>query len=496
MIDKHEMSGGGKEIPNFLLHRASLSPNQIAIDTVENRLTFKQLDQTVRKWAAYLQNHGVKSEMHIGVCMPNSLLLIEIIFALQYIGAVTVFLNTRLTAKEKEMQLIDGDVDFLLVTEEADSFGEASVAALHLSSGAADDYSVTTLSIKEVFFADELATIMFTSGTTGRAKGVMQTHGNHLYSALNSVLNMGLTSEDKWLLQLPMYHVSGYSTLIKSMVYGMTVVLPQERGLKGVLATIKNESVTLVSMVAKNLQDIFALDKVESLSEVRGILLGGGPVQPQLLEHCAQYHLPIYLSYGMTETASQVATLGGAEVYQKLGSVGKPLFFNQIRIEKIEETDEVGEILIKGPTVMKGYYHLPEETANRITADGYFRTGDLGYLDDEGFLYIASRRSDLIISGGENIYPAEIEMKLMEMNEFTEVAVVGKKHEDWGEVPVAFYVMQEGKRDMTATEIATYLQGCLAKYKIPIEFYCIDQLPRNALGKIQRTILQEKLGSN
>ena len=456
-------------------------------------MTFAKLDEAVRKWVRYLQSQKIGKGMYIGVCMPNSVCLIQVIFALQYVGAVTVFLNTRLTAQEKQVQLADVNAEILLIAHESYGVEGTKVRNLLLSEG--DVALLSPVMVSETIQAcqeDDVATIMFTSGTTGKAKGVMETYGNHFYSAMHAALHMGLEAKDKWLVQLPIFHVSGYSTLIKSMVYGMPIVLPEHKGIDCILETIQKQEVTLISMVAKNLQDIFSIGKAACLKPLRGILLGGSAVNESLLKQCQQFDLPIHLSYGMTETASQVATLGGEDVYRKIGSVGKPLFLNQIQIHQADALDGVGEIWVKGPTVMKGYYGLPEEMDKRMTEDGYFRTGDLGSFDAEGFLYIADRRSDLIISGGENIYPAELEAKMMEMHSFLEVAVVGKKHITWGEVPVAFYVVQEGKH-ISPEEIRAFLQTCLAKYKIPHAFYEIKRLPRNALGKVQKNKLKQQI---
>lgn len=475
-------------VPNFLKQRTNLTPNQPAIYIEEKVITFSELDGTVRKWVSFFRKKGMRTQTPVAICMPNSLLLIQIIFALQYIGAVTVFINTRLTKAEKAYQLHDAKVKFFLTDENTDWIPIENIHTCILTPETLPDNIEPASNIVDEFGIDDIATIMYTSGTTGKPKGVMQTYGNHLYSALNGVLNMGLHKDDRWLVQLPIFHVSGFSTLIKSMVYGMAIVLTKQKEMSHLLETIRKQKVTLLSLVAKNIQDIFDLKGKQMLEGVRGILLGGGPVPASLLEKCKQTNLPIYLTYGMTETASQVATIDGLDIYRKIGSVGKPLFFNQIRISNAD-SNGVGEILIKGPTVMKGYFNQPEETNLRMTTDGFFHTGDLGYFDTEGYLYIADRRSDLIISGGENIYPAEIEAQMMALNLFDEVAVVGYTDKKWGAVPVAFYV-KKSTTEITAEEIKQQLQNHIAKYKLPKMYYEIASLPRNALGKVQKNVLK------
>ena len=479
-------------VPNFLKKRACLTPNRPAIYIDERVVTFYELDDTVRKWVSFFRKLGIAEKMPVAICMPNSLLLIQVIFALQYMGAITVFINTRLTEGEKQYQLQDANVQFFLIGAEEKMVRMENIHTFILTNETLPENIQPDFHEMIEFGINDVATIMYTSGTTGKPKGVMQTYGNHLYSALNGVLNMGLHENDRWLVQLPIFHVSGFSTLIKSMVYGMSIVLTEQKSMQSILETIQKQKVTLLSFVAKNIQDIFDLRAEHFLKDVRGILLGGGPVSDTLLEKCKEADLPIYLTYGMTETASQVATIDGCDIYRKMGSVGKPLFFNQIRILGTETSNTVGEILIKGPTVMKGYLHQFEETHARMTTDGFFHTGDLGYLDEEGYLYIMARCSDLIISGGENIYPAEIEMRMMALMWFTEVAVVGHKDEKWGEVPVAFYVKKPDV-EITEEEIKRRLQTHLAKYKLPKMYYAVSELPRNALGKVEKNQLKKWL---
>lgn len=480
-------------VPNFLRQRACLSPTDPAVFIGEQTISFSELDREVQKWAAFLYGTGIRRQMSVAVCMHNSLQLVQIIFALQYIGAVTVFINTRLTESEKLYQLGDSEVKFFLVSDESLAvFSECFVTWILPSEPdvLASDFDLSWLQME--FEMHGVATIMYTSGTTGKPKGVMQTYGNHYHSAIHSLLHMGYFPEDRWLIQLPIFHVSGYSTLMKSVVYGMPIVLPIHGQMEHILDEIQKKKVTLLSWVAKNLQDVFQMQAVHKLTNIRGILLGGGPVPTTILKECHKERLPIYLSYGMTETASQIVTLGGSDVYAKIGSVGKSLFLNQIRIDNQEEPFEVGEILVKGPTVMKGYLNQAEETNRRMTADGYFRTGDMGYFDADGFLYIVDRRNDLIISGGENIYPAEIEAKMMELGIFQEVAVVGMSDAVWGAVPAVFYVPKQ-PFPYCELDIHNMLKKSLSTYKLPKKYIMLSELPRNALGKIQKIALQNQL---
>jgi O-succinylbenzoic acid--CoA ligase len=218
-------------------------------------------------------------------------------------------------------------------------------------------------------------------------------------------------------------------------------------------------------------------------------LLGGGPAPKPLLEKCKDYSLPVYQTYGMTETASQIVTLSPEYSLSKLGSAGKPLFHSQLKIihdGKEQLRLEHGEIVVKGPTVTSGYFNRQDATNSSIQ-NGWLHTGDIGYLDEEGFLYVLDRRKDLIISGGENIYPAEIESALLSHPNVKDAGVIGKQDEKWGQIPVAFVVCDH----LTAEEIQSYCLERLARYKVPKLIYFASELPRNATNKLQRHKLQQ-----
>jgi len=355
-------------------------------------------------------------------------------------------------------------------------------------------------------------TVIYTSGTTGRPKGAMLTYGNHWWSAMGSALNLGLHGDDRWLAVLPLFHVGGLSILMRGVIYGVPALVHERFDPVDVNRAIDEDGVTIVSVVASMLRRMFdARGDCPYPPTLRQVLVGGGPVPLPLLEECLRRGVPAVQTYGLTETASQAVTLAPADALRKPGSAGKPLLPNELRIERDGVpvgADEVGEIVLRGPTVTPGYADRPEETA-RALRDGWLHTGDLGRIDAEGYLYVLDRRSDLIISGGENVYPAEVEAVLSAHPAVAEAVVVGVDDSRWGQVPVAYVVLrpdvsddhqlavdpstedrQEHKAENLADELTAFCHERLARYKIPARIFIVDALPRNAAGKLLRRDLR------
>lgn len=480
------------QMPNLLKKRAYLTPDRTAIVFNDRSITFKELYEDSVVMAGKLSAIDVKKGQFTAVLLKNHVDTVVILLALQLLGARAVMLNNRLTGKEIEWQLKDSD-SLLLISEQ--SFSEKV-------SGLSKNEGVTVIGKEQLEYCsfqvpklvdeidlEDICTIMYTSGTTGNPKGVIQTYGNHWWSATGSALNLGLQENDCWLCVMPLFHISGYSILMKSIIYGMKIVLHEKFDEEKVIADIKKEQVTIMSVVSTSLFRI--IDQLEETlpSYFRCMLLGGGPASLSLLEKCVEKDIPVFQTYGMTETTSQIVTLSPEDSFRKLGSAGKPLFPSQIKIisEKEDEVEanDVGEIIVKGPNVTTGYLHRESDLL-----EGWLHTGDIGYVDDEGFLYVLDRRSDLIISGGENIYPAEIEGVLTSHPSILDAGVIGKTDSNWGAVPVAFIVLKDS---ITKEEIFSFCKERLAKFKLPKQLYFIDEIPRNASKKIVRRELRNLL---
>lgn len=475
----------GEVIPHWLTKQAFLAPDKCAIETERGEsIHFKELKLASEKYARKLAQIGVKKGDRVGILSTNRIPMIITIHALSYLGAVAVLLNTRLTEQELRYQIDDAGVSLTLYDGQSEYTQEMCTSNHRLYTfSEIDQFDEKRVALQEELDLDDAFTVIYTSGTTGAPKGVVHTYGNHWWSAIGSALNLGLHENDKWLATLPIFHVGGLSIFIKSVMYGMPVYLLEKFAAKTINEAIETKGVTIVSVVTMMLQRLLSEREGRRYPETfRCMLLGGGPAPLPLLEQAKEHHIPVFQSYGMTETSSQMVTLSPEHALKKLGSAGKALFPGQLRINEQGE-DGVGEVFVKGPMVTKGYLHNPIETEKALR-DGWLATGDLGYLDEDGFLYIVERRTDLIISGGENIYPSEIESVLTGMMEIKEVGVVGKRDETWGQVPVAFVVTNTNT--VTKQAISTYAAPYLAAYKRPKEIYFIDQLPRNAANKLVR----------
>ncbi|HEY4567797.1 MAG TPA: o-succinylbenzoate--CoA ligase [Savagea sp.] len=470
--------------PNWLHRRVRQTPHRIGLRFGEEQWTFEQMEQNVLRYVTLLQTYGVREGTRIalyGQATPSFVFLIHASF---YVGAEAVLLNRRLTAEELAFQIDDADVS-LVVTDDVTPFESVSARVVSFTDRLPAERSV---SYRTEWEAHEPATIMYTSGTTGRPKGVIQTYGNHEANALASLLNLGLAPSDSWLVTVPLFHISGLSILIRTVLYGTTLHLTPRFDEEESARLIALGRVTMMSVVTVTLERLVRVMERNGWvahERFRLVLAGGGPIPPSLLDRAERVGIVALQTYGMTETSSQTATLAIEESKRKVGSAGKPLFWNDVMIDGADEPYTYGEICIRGPHVTPGYVgHASTIDAQR---DGWFHTGDIGYFDEEGFLYVVDRRNDLIISGGENIYPAEIEHVLMRHEAVREAGVCGVPSEEWGEVPVAYVVLEE---DVSLDILKRQCERHLAPYKRPKQIVVVDELPRNASNKLLRRELK------
>ncbi|WP_117169029.1 o-succinylbenzoate--CoA ligase [Paraliobacillus sediminis] len=490
-----------EKMPHWLDKQADITPDGLAIESpFVPPVTFSILRYRAQQFAKKLQFLGVREGEHVAIHSKNSIEMIIAIHGLSYLGAVIVLLNTRLSKSELAFQIEDANVRHLVTTSEDQSYIEGFVepdVVKVVSFTTVEKQPEIVGDLKIEMNPDDIFSIIYTSGTTGKPKGVVHTYGNHWSSAIASALNLGIDKQDKWLATLPLFHVGGFSLLMKSVIYGMPIYLLEKFEVESIHQAIMNKGVTIVSVVSVMLDRLMEELAAKSYpAEFRCMLLGGGPASAYLLEKARQKRIPVFQTYGMTETSSQIVTLSPNEALRKIGSAGKALFTAQMKVindKKEANPLEIGEIFVKGPMVTKGYYQNEAANKSAVLHQGWLATGDLGYLDEEGFLYVVDRRKDLIISGGENVYPAEIENVLVGIKGIKEAGVVGQEDPKWGKVPVAFIIVED-KLDLDLVK-----QQCrdeLAKYKIPRAFYIVDNLPRNASNKLLRHQLVTRLEQN
>lgn len=509
---------GSSQMPEWLRQRAALTPDRPALVASSMRLSFAELDTRAGQLAGGLAALGAQSGDRIGVLMPNSVDLACLVHAVPRLGAILVPLNIRLAGVELEPQVREAGINLLIHSDSTALLAKSlSGAAAGVPRGGMRAVNPANIPRGPYLAGDEIHldavhSIIYTSGTTGRPKGAMLTHGNFWWSAIGSALNLGNQVDDCWLACMPLFHVGGLSILLRSVIYGIPAIVQTGFDPVAVNRAIEEEGITIVSVVATMLRRMLE-DRAgrQYPGSLRCVLLGGGPAPLPLLQACVALSVPVVQTYGLTETASQVATLAPEDALRKLGSAGKPLFPMQLRIDAggqerpspevhggpPSRSGEAGEILVRGPSVMAGYLNHPDATA-RTLSGGWLHTGDLGYLDGEGHLYVLDRREDLIVSGGENVYPAEVEAVLLTHPGVAEAAVYGTTDPEWGQTVAAAVVPHEIPASASPTreidEILTFCRERLAGYKVPRRVRLVETLPRNSGGKVLRRRLREMEG--
>lgn len=496
-------------LPDWLTRCAQNRPEHLAIHYGETQWSFALLDHEVSRLARQLASINVAEGSRVALLAANSLYFITCVHALTRLGAILVPLNTRLTLDELRWQINDAHVTLVIHDEEqtlvATQIVDASRVAQATFTPIENNNNIIVVSnlpeaditLRSLIDLQATQAIMYTSGTTGTPKGAIITYGMQWWNAIGSALNLGHQADDCWLACMPFFHIGGLSILMRGVIYQISVVVQQKFDPIVVNKAIQQQHVTIISVVAIMLQRMLAaLDAQQDAypSTLRCVLLGGGPAPRPLLEACAAKHIPVVQTYGMTEACSQAVTLAPTDALRKLGSSGRPLPSVQLRImqhEREAQAGEAGEIYLKGPTITPGYADQPDATVRAIS-DGWLATGDIGYLDEEGYLYMLDRRSDLIISGGENVYPAEIEAVLLSHPDVTEAGVCGQSDAQWGQVPIAFVHLKDGTT-LSTNDVMEYASHRLARYKQPHAVYVVEQLPRNSSGKLLRRELPKLL---
>ncbi len=481
-------------ILDFLFHHASAHPNRPALFWQDKTRDFRTLAGEVIQCAKLLSDYGVQPDTHVGIVSRNSLYWAVVSLAVWLRGAVLVPVNHRLTEEERTDQLQNADVDILFHSRKVGAAipGIKGYELQGLDWGHIRADTGSSMSVNP----GDLAGIFHTSGTTGRPRGVMLTHGNFLASARASAANLGVHPKDRWLASLPLDHIGGFSILTRSLLNGTAIVLHPGFSPDAVLKGIRKDRITLLSLVPTMLRRLLNAGP-ESPPRLRGVLLGGGPSPENLLERAAAAGLPVLKTFGMTETCSQITTVPPGEAGHRLVTAGRPLAGVEITIlddqgEAVPD-GETGEIAVRGPMVTAGYWNDPESTAE-LVQNGWLHTGDYGHLDGDGYLHVVMRRTDRIVTGGENVNPLEVEAELRKRSSVGDVCVFGRPHPEWGEEVCAAVVPAPGIT-LSCKDCASFTLERLAPYKRPKRYFLVEEIPRNPRGKPVRAALRERYTS-
>lgn len=440
------------KLDNWLAQRAQSCPERTALEAEGSEVTYAELEAEATWVARRLAAYGVRRGAIAALTMNPGREQVVLVHALMKLGAVVLPLSPRLAGAEREVVLA------------------AERPAVDLSDAGQLTQTEADLPLLGEHDMDDLHCRILTSGSTGAPHTVGLTYGNHLWSAVGSAFNIGVQPDDRWLCCLPLSHVSGLSIVMRSVIYGTTAVLHDGFETDPVAAALADEQITLVSLVATMLVRLLEADA--DLAGPRAILVGGGPVPSDALEEALGRGATVVQTYGLTEACSQVTTLAPAESRRKLGSAGRPLLTTHLRIED-------GEILVQGPTVAPGF----------ADPDGWLHTGDLGRIDDQGFLYVEDRIDDMILTGGENVAPAEVEQVLLRHPEVLDAAVVGREDPEWQQAVTAVVVLENGST-ASADDLRRHCSGSLAAFKVPKRVELAAALPRTPSGKLLRRALR------
>ena len=491
----------------WLLHRAELTPDREALVEGGTALTYASLADRALRAASLLRDLGVRRHDRVATLLSNSIEFMELFYATAEIGAILVPLNWRLAAPELDYQIRDADAQVLFVGPEHGALVARLAADLPARTRIAIDGEYAARRDAAAPLADASGRalfsdphlILYTAGTTGHPKGAVLTHANVYWNVPNMAIPVGLSDRDTTVTLLPMFHSGGIGLYtVPSLVVGGRVVIVRAFERDRLLETLRHERAALCFGVpAIWLEMLTSPDFTQaSLPDLRYVVSGGAPCPTSVMAELDRRGFIYLQGYGLTETAPG-GTLMPVDAWRgKFGSVGKSAPFVELRVVRDSgepcAAREIGEVQFRGPNVFAGYWNLPQETADAFTADGWFRSGDLGYLDEEGFLTLVDRKKDMVISGGENVYSAEVEDALFAHPAVAEAAIIGVPDERWGEAVCAVVALRPGA-NATADELVAHCRSRLAKYKTPKYVGFVGALPRNAAGKVLKRQLREEV---
>jgi acyl-CoA synthetase (AMP-forming)/AMP-acid ligase II len=486
----------------FITYHATRAPERTAIIYQDLPVSYGEFHERIRSMAALMHARGIGPDDVVAVFMKNSPAFLEIAFAASYLGAIFLPINFRLAAAEAEYILGDSRAKLLFVDEEFKAVQELATPKVVVNPAAqADSRALSEVGAAmpepHVRKTDDLVRLMYTSGTTSHPKGVMHTYDNLYWKSMAHVIALGLTAEDRLLVVGPLYHVGAFDLPgIAVLWIGGTLCIHREFDPEKALSSIEHHKLTCGWMAPVMLSRTLTVENTErfDLSSFRWCI-GGGEKTPEsrIRDFTRVFKAGRYIDgYGLTETCSGDTLMEPGREIEKIGSTGRALAHVEIRIVDENGTplppNSTGEICLRGPKVTKGYWNAPEKAASSFYGE-WFRTGDLGHLDEDGFLYITDRAKDMILTGAENVASSEVEEVLYKLPQVTEVAVIGAPDERWGERVVAVVVPRPGET-LTFEQMDQHCRQYLAGFKVPKELRLVEALPRNPSGKILKRVLR------
>jgi fatty-acyl-CoA synthase len=494
---------------DWLKHHNDVNPNNIAIVDLDSgkEFTYQQFNKRSCQLANYLRDElGVKKSDRVAILAKNGNEYLEFYYACNKLGAISVLLNWRLTVSELEYIVEDSapktivydDIFEQQVVELISLCGVPNF--LRISRNLSDNpYEEALAKCSTIFVSDpenrirliDVQTIMYTSGTTGKPKGAMITYNMTFYNAVNSGVPTALSTESANLVLLPLFHTGGLNCYANPAVHaGATNVIIRDFEPADCLQRILDTELGITHFLAVPAIYLFMSQTPDfaeaSFKNVKHAAVGGAPIPLPTLMTWQEQGLPLKQGFGMTETGPSCLSLPKDKTVEKIGSVGLPVMHNEVRIVDDQGYDvlqgEIGELWVKGPNICPGYWNKPDANKSSFT-DGWLHTGDASRQDEDGYYYIVDRWKDMYISGGENVYPAEVESVIYELEGVIEAAVIGIADEKWGEVGKIFLVLREGVK-ISEDDVLGHCAQKLAKFKVPRSVEVIDALPRNATGKV------------
>jgi len=478
-------------INNFLLQNQL--PSAQTIISAEKTMTYKQLFIKSGSIKKHFSEKGVNENDFVGVFGEHTVEFVISILALWKLGAIPVLLNPKVTQNELEDFLQSANCNTLVGSE--DQLKKYSITGLIFIALPNNLNESSDEKKKKEIIPGKTAAIIFTSGSSDKPKGVKLSFNSFYQSGLIGDTILKHSAGDKWLASLPFYHVGGFSILTRALLFSVPVIIPNSIQTDDLIKSITQFNPTLISFVSTQLKRIVE-KRFKPNPGLKNVLLGGGHISNKLVEDAIKLGWKITKVYGSTETASFVTALSQKDFKSKPGSAGKPIAPNKIKI--VDENNNTvaknisGEVLISSPSLMQGYLNEQDEEE---TSSEYFHSNDIGFINDDGYLFLESRKSDLIISGGENINPFEVEKEILQHSAIKETAVFTLKSNEWGETVVAAVILEDGINNFKVEELNTYLKNKLAGFKIPKKIFIIKELPKTELGKVEKKKLVDKFSA-